>query len=292
MSYASDRGVTDEYGLTYPNQFLDLFFPATGQSIVLYVRNRQNPVASLFNWGPLPTTTSTAFTVYNGEGGGFGGSAFPTVAGTIPAAGWFKGMQFGIPPAPNGSTWAPNVNVQGTFPSGNNDVWYTLSANRLFEVLQYVTPAWLRVSMDIPTGQNQQILQQTVAGGVDQDFGWKRGTWYGVHIPGIHYGYEYGNDTNVQVMSRIFFRYAEQFVAVVTEPRIVFEVINNAIPNHKVYMPVVSNQDAVAAPLMAAYGYTGVPVYPRSMREQALPQYKNILDQAKQNLANSGVLYF
>ena len=90
----------------------------------------------------------------------------------------------------------------------------------------------------------------------------------------------------------MFFRYAEQFVAVVTEPRLVFNVINNVVPNHKVYMPVVSNQDAISGPLIAAYGYTGVPVMPRSMVEKAIPAYEEILGQARANLAQSGVLYF
>ncbi len=264
------QNTVDDYGLTLPNNYLDLYFPGSNKSIVLYVKYRTNPNFNLINYGPFPTTSSTTFSVYNGVGGGTGGSATPTASGEIPAASYIKGLQFSD---------VSTSYFSGTFPFGPGDIWYTQDTTRVFEVMQYVTPSWLRVEVNIPTGELQELFQSTVSGGVDQDFGWTRGRKYAVHVPWIHYGYGYGNDSSVQVYSRIYFRYAEQIVGVVLDPAVVFNVINDIIPAHKVYMPTPSYSGNISGPLIQTYGYDGVPVMPRAKQQQAIAAYTQILSQ-------------
>lgn len=252
---------TDEYGLTLPRNFINLYFPATNKSVLLYVTKRRNPYWSLLNFGPLPTTTSTSFSLYaSGVGGSSGtGSASAAAAGQIPASAWTKGLQFNNP-----STFF----FSGTFPYGTGDIWYTQVKDTIFEVYQKVTPGWLRVEIEAPANQNQQALQQSVAGGVDQDFGWKRGEFYAVHLPWLHYGYGYGNDSNFPVYTRTIFRYAEQQVELVTNPQLSFDILQGIIPSHLVEMPVVNSPGAVSQALQQTWGFDGVPVLPfRTPRE-------------------------
>lgn len=268
--------IVDEYNLTLPNNYLELFIPAYNKSLVFLVKYRKNPVASLLNYGPLPTTTSTGLTVYNGVGGGTGGSATPAAAGELPAASWVKGMQFNVP-----STFY----VTGTFPWGNNDIWFTQVPLRLFEVNTLLTPAFTRISVDIPTNQNQETLQDQVAGGVDQDFGWKRGRFFTVHIPNIHYGYDFGNDSNIALYTRCEFRYAEQVVQPVADPATVFAVITGQIPAHHVQLPVVSPNTQVEGALNQTYGFTGFDVYPPNQRGAALVAYATAISKNSMLLA-------
>jgi hypothetical protein len=256
------KGVTDDYGLTLPNQFINLYIPATNRCIPLYCKFRHNPNYSLINYGPLPFTNSSSFSNYNGLAGGTGGSSTPAGNGQMPASAWIKGVNF----PSQASLSSVSFNVSGTFPYGTSDIWYSQNANRIFEVYQAVWPRWTRVGIDIPVGQTQQSLQDTVTGGVDQDFGWNRGRAFAAHVPWIHYGYGYGNDTNLPVYTKVFFRYAEQEVSLVTNPQLIFEIVNNKRPNHFIQMPIVQSQATIAQALQQTWGFPtqtpGYPVFP------------------------------
>jgi len=261
-------GVVDEWGFTQPNNYVQLFMPAYMSSIVLYVKYRHNPEWDLINYGPMPFTTSTAYNGYNGVGGGAGGSPTATVSGEIPAAAWIKQVQFSVP-----STFY----VQGTFPYGNTDIWYTQNNSRLFEVKQWTSPSWLRVACDVPTGQVQETFQDTVAGGVDQDFGWKTGRYYTAHIPYIHYGYGYGNDTNAPVYTGMTFRYAEQEVSLCKDPTLVYQIINGLYPANTIELPIVTKQTQIDTALNQAYGFTGFPIYPKNQQAAAIAAYQGLI---------------
>ncbi len=261
-------GVTDQHGLTLPNNYLQLFLPAYQTSIVLYVKYRHNPTWDLVNYGPLPFTTSTAYNAYNGVGGGSGGSPTATVTGELPASAWIKGVQFNVP-----STFY----IQGTFPYGNSDIWYTQTNSRLFEVAQKTSPTWLRVGCDVPTGQVQETFQDTVAGGVDQDFGWRSGRYKTAHIPYIHYGYQYGNDTNAPIYTGMTFWYAEQEVALVRDPNLVFQIINGLYPANTMELPIVTKQTQIDTALNQAYGFTGFPIYPKNRQAEAVAAYQALI---------------
>jgi len=197
----------------------------------------------------------------------------------MPASGWIKGIQFNVP-----STFY----VAGTFPWGNNDIWYTQIPRRLFEVQQYVTPGWTRIGVDIPTGQNQETLQDQVAGGVDQDFGWMRGHRFIVHVPNLHYGYGYGNDTNFPVYTRVVFRYAEQEVELAKDPNVIFGVMTGAIPAHRVTMPVASYQASIRTSLIQDYGFDGFPAFPANQRGDAIATFAQLL--AANKLVQQGAI--
>ncbi len=262
-------GPVDDYGLTAPNNYLSLFMPALKSSLVFLVKYRRNPLSTLINYGPLPTTTSDSWSNYNGIAGGTGGGSTPAGTGQIPAGCWIKGKQFNTP-----STFY----VSGTFPYGSGDIWYTQDSTRVFEVRAYVTPNWLRMAIDMPTGQVQQALQDTVAGGVDQDFGWLRGKAHTVHIPYLHYGYGFGNDSNAPLLlTRVFFRYAEQIVEVVRDPGVVFGVITGMIPSNTISLPVVNAASQITSSLKTAYNFTGFPVFPRQQQAAAMAEYTSII---------------
>lgn len=261
--------VTDEYGFTQPNNYVQLFLPGYTSSIVLYVKYRHNPTWSLTNYGPLPFTTATAYSAYNGVGGGVGGSPTATVAGELPASAWIKGVQFNVP-----STF----NVVGSFPYGNSDIWYTQTNSRLFEVKQWVSPSWVRIACDVPTGQNQETFQDTVAGGVDQDFGWSRGKYRTAHIPYIHYGYGYGNDTNAPCYTGVAWRYAEQEVSLCKDPNLVFQIINGMYPANTYELPIVTKQTQIDTALNQAYGFTGFPIYPKTKQAEAVAAYQALIN--------------
>ena len=270
MSANYIRGVTDADGLTLPNRFLNLFIPATNTSVILYVKNRRNPNYDLMNYGPLPTTSSSQFSNYSGLAGGSGGGSSPSGNGQMPASAWIKGINF----PSQASLASVSFNASGTFPYGTSDIWYSQNQNRIFEVAQAITPRWIRIGIDIPVAQSQQSLQDTVTGGVDQDFGWHRGWSYAVHLPWIHYGYDYGNDTNLPIYTRVFFRYAEQVVSLITDPALIFEIINSKRNDvNYVQMPIVQNQSTIAQALQQSYGFPtttpGYPVYPDTPKGRA-----------------------
>ena len=125
--------------------------------------------------------------------------------------------------------------------------------------------------------QVQQSLQEGVAGGVDQDFGWRRGKYFAVQLPNITYGWGYGNDTNIPVYTRVFFRYAEQEVELIKDPELIFKIINGMVPSHHVSMPITSSQDAIAQALQTTYGMQGYPVYPPHAYRKAIQVYTEIL---------------
>ena len=262
-------GPVDDYGLTQPNNYLGLFLPALGTELVFHIKYRFNPTFTLLNYGPLPTTTSDSWNNYNGIAGGTGGSSSPAGAGQIPAGCWIKGKQFNVP---------STLYLSGTFPFGQGDIWYTQDPTRVFEVRTYLTPNWLRIAVDMPTGQVQQALQGTVAGGVDQDFGWRRGHFYTVHIPYLHYGYGFGNDSNAALpLTRCIFRYAEQIIEMVRDESTVFGVIAGMIPANVVSLSVVNAASQITSSLKTTYGFTGFPVYPRQKQDIAQAKYKGII---------------
>jgi hypothetical protein len=201
-----DKAV-DELGLCPENGFLTCFIPALGKALVFRVKSRVNRRYEVLHYGPLPLTSGTTLPTYEGS------SVTVPASGVIPARAYTK----------DGLAFPTTLSVYD-----KSDMWYlpTDDRDRLFHVIQYVTPAFLRIDVQIPTGVTQGRFQKDrVTTGVDKDFGFSRGTYEIVHLPGIRYGYRYGNDS-VPGYSPVIIKQPDGFVDILP-----IEDLWNAIPS-------------------------------------------------------------
>lgn len=243
------------------NRFLTVFLPAYGAFVfrVLHIVNKNYDV---FNYGPLPLTTSTVLSSYDG------GSVTPSEDGCIPARSYTE----------NGVTFP----LQGAFDA--TDMWYLNEdyRDRVFHVVLEVSPSFLRVDLEIPKGVKQSRFQKDkIIGGVKSDFGFSRGRIETVHIPRIHYGYRFGNDTNVEWRTYARFRYGEYVVEIPDDPELIFDVLTGRVNSHWVTLPVNSVDDTVTVALRAVYGFTGFRIFPVNKRSEAISEYSSNLSEVK-----------
>jgi len=250
--------VTDQFGLVKDNEYLVVFLSPTNRALVFRVRGRSNAGREVFNYGPLPINAGTSLMTYDG------GSTTAPDNGVLPGRGY----------TPTGITFP----LTGAYDP--TDMWYVPEdyRDRLFHVIQYVTPAWIRVEVQIPINVNQGRFQRDrVYTGVERDFGFSRGRIETVHIPRVRYGFRYGNDTNVAVYTFVRFVYAEYLVETPRNPELVFNILVKRVPAYWYTMPIASLDPAVRIALNDAYGYEGFPIYTEADRQKALKEYEEIL---------------
>jgi hypothetical protein len=196
-----------------------------------------------------------------------GGSVSVPVDGVIPARAYTTGLMFPM---------------SGAFDS--SDMWYTPEdyRDRLFHVIQHVTPAFLRVDVQIPTAVTQGRFQKDkIVTGVDKDFGFARGSYEVVHLPKVHYGYRYGNDTNVPLYTFVKFIYAEYVIETPKNSSLIFDILTRRIPSHWVTLPINIMDTTVERALTEVYGITGFPLYRADERDKALRDYDALLKEVK-----------
>ena len=141
--------VTDALGLTLEGEHLTAFIPATSKAFVFRVKSRVNRRYEQLNYGPLPLTSGTTLPTFEG------GSVSVPADGVIPARAYTTGLMFPM---------------SGAFDS--SDMWYTPEdyRDRLFHVIQYLTPAFLRVDVQITIAVTQGRFQKDkIVTGVDKD---------------------------------------------------------------------------------------------------------------------------
>ncbi len=253
--------VTDEYGLVKENQFLTLTIPARNTALVFRVKTRYNRGSEVFNYGPLPIKSGDAFTSYD--------AASPTAPadGVIPARAYSSGMKFPLPDAYDEA-----------------DMWYLPEdyKERIFHVIQYITPAFLRVDVQIPINTVQGRFQRDeVIIGVHKDFGFSRGRIETVHLTKIHYGYRYGNDTNMPLYTTTKFIYGEYEVETPRDVELIFQILNHKVPSHWITLPITVFDRSVETAMNDCYGITGFPIYGLHQRDTALTTYNNLLRRVK-----------
>lgn len=248
--------------LVQENELLTIFIPATQMAFVFRVRARVNMGFERFHYGPLPIPAGTPLASY------LGGLV------TAPADGVMPAMSF----TPIGLSFP----MRGVY--DETDMWYVPEdyRDRLFHVILEVTPAWLRCDLQIPKGVPQNRFQRDkIITGLEMNMGFARGRMETVHIPKIHYGYRFGNDTNVAVRTAATFTYAEYIVEIPKDEELVFNVLTRRAPSRWITLPVNNYDTAIRSALLEVYGFEGFPLYPATGRERALREYRSLLAQAR-----------
>jgi len=255
--------VTDELGLVLENNFLTLYIPATAEALVFRVKSRVNRGYEVLNYGPLPLAYGTTLPTYEG------GSVSVPASGVMPARSYVK----------DGLEFSTTLDVYD-----KGDMWYLPEdcRDRLFHVLQYVTPAFLRMDVQIPVGVTQGRFQkERVTTGVDKDFGFTRGFMEIVHIPKIRYGYRYGNDTNINLVTNARFIYGEYIIEIPRNSALIFDILTRRVASHWITLPISYMDSTVKSSLIDVYGVTGFPLYRLDQRNEAIAKYDQLLREVK-----------
>jgi hypothetical protein len=257
--------VTDELGLVLENEHIAAFVPSTSKAFVFRVRSRANRGFERLHYGPLPIRSGTALSVY---GGG-------TV--TVPADGVMPGNSY--VPLENGLSFPTDLDV-----FDKTDMWYVPVEwrERLFHVILSVAPSWLRCQVDIPKGVAQPRFQRgKVSVGVEKGFGFSRGRLEVLHFPGLHYGYRFGNDSNLNVHTSATFTYGEYVVEIPKDANLIFDVLTRKVPSYWLTMPIFVYDDSIRRAFLEAYGIEGFPLYPINKRAEAVAEYEKLLKEVK-----------
>jgi len=250
-------GVVDNLGLVPEGCYLTLFFPPTGKALVFRVKSRANAGREVIDYGPLPLKSGESIPTYEGA------STTVPADGVIPARSYTTGKTFPMPGAYD-----------------ETDMWYVPEdyRDRLFHVIQHVTPAFLRVEAQIPLNVSQGRFQKDkVMTGVDRDFGFSRGKLEMIHVPKLRYGYRYGNDTNVDLYTFARFVYGEYIVEIPRNPGLIFDILTRRVPSHWVSMPISVMDRSILTALEDAYGIDGFTVYREDQRAEAMREYESVL---------------
>jgi len=244
--------------------YLAVYIPPSNSALVFWVKSVANRGYQAIDYGPLPISSGSTLPTLDG------GSATVPEDGVLPARAYTAtGIQF---PSP-----VPNVHA-------SSDMWYLQedARDRLFHVFQRVTPAWLRVDVQVPTGVTQARFQANRATlGVDRAFGFSRGCAEVAHIPKLSYGYRYANEANLDVRTFVRFEYAEYVVEVPRNPRLIFDILARRVPSLWVSLPASTMDPAIERALDDVYGFRGFKVYREDEAQKAVKEYEEALKRAK-----------
>lgn len=262
--------VTDRHGLVKDNELLTVYLPNCNKAMVFRVITRANKGFEAFDYGHLPISAGDVLNTYDG------GNATAGLDGELPARSYTAGKQF-----PLTDVW------------DSSDMWfvpYTWN-DRVYHVKTRVTPGFVRVGLQIPKGVNQSRFQkERVIGGANYQngFGYSFGEMETIHFPEMHYGYTFGNDTNLNLRTGVEFVYAEYIVKVPNSASLIFDVLSKSYPSHWVSLPVTTADSTLTQGLKKTWGFDGFSVYPNLKRDQAIKEYSAIL--ASFDVVSKGVL--
>lgn len=250
--------VVDEKGFVLENGVLVCYNPDQQKAQVFRILSRENKGFETFNYGALPLSSGDTIQSLDGT------------SGTVSADGVIDSRAF--------TQTGLKYSLADVY--DENDMWYVKDdyRKRLFHVKQKVTPAFLRCDIQIPINITQQRFQaEEKITGVDQDLGFSRGFTETVHFPKIHYGYRYGNDTNVGWYTHVQFNYAEYVVEIPKDPEIIFRALTQ--PGYAYWLTImIHNYDSlIERAFNDCYGIEGFPLYPHWKRDAALKEYREIL---------------
>jgi len=262
----------DRIQILESNQFLALIIPASNNALVFRVKSLANDKWYRFYYGTLPGLATS---------GGASLTSYTTTSTTIPATGVLPSQTFYT----NGQQITPLTGM-GAYDA--NDMFYTPDSyrNTLFHVYEFVTPRWLQVDLQIPLKTVQAgFQQQKVVGGISTNnwFGFNRGRLETVHLPLVHYGYRWGNDTSMSVYSSVVFVYGEYVVEIPRNADLVFDILTKKYTYGVRYvsLPIFAYQADVKNALRTTYGFEGFPLPRLDQRQQFTDQYKGLFGQIK-----------
>lgn len=275
-------GPMDTRHLAQENDFLVVQFPPFNSAMVFSVKSVMNKGREFFSYGPLPTLTTTGVTSYDGGGG----TAVPA-AGTIAGREYTNdGLYFNVP---SSGTFSMDQNVV----DDNNNMWYLdptkNHGNYLNHTLLRVTPAFLRLELQVPNGVRSFNFQDDLPGGIDKAIGYVRGFMNIAWLPGLRQSIRVGNDTNFQLYTSAAFKYRQYIVEVVRDAAVIFQILTRTFPMPHlvkwVTMPITIQDDAIKNAVKNTYGIAdtaGFPFYPLNQRDAALQAYRNLISQLKE----------
>lgn len=238
------------------NEFLVVYLPPISRALVFRIVGVYNNGYQKIEYGPIPISAGTTLPTY--EGG----------ATTVP--------EDGVMPARSYTRDAVRFPMEGAY--DESDMWrFPEDWNeRLFHILQVVKPGFLRIEAQIPPGAIQPKFQRDkVLGGVEKDFGFTRGKFEIVQLPGVSVGYRYGNDTNLDVYTYVRFYYAEYMVEIVKDAEMVYNILMKRVPSRWYTYPVTYLHPRIIESLKKAYGFEGFPLLYR--REEAVKRYEELI---------------
>jgi len=256
--------VVDEKGLVQEGEYLTIYIPAVDRALVFRVVSRVNKGYEVIDYGPIPITAGTTLPSYDG------GSATVPADGVLPARSYMTGgIQFPPP-------------VQGTY--SNTDMWFTpdIDRNRLYHIKLYVKPSVIRTELQIPLRVQQYRFQNgRVTVGVDAPFGFSRGFIETVQLPYVQYGYRFGNDTNLDLVTYVRFVYGEYEVEIPRSGELIFNILTKKIPSYWITLPISYMDVMIKEALRRTYGFTdpnyGFKLYRIDEKDIAVADYSNIL---------------
>jgi hypothetical protein len=245
------------------NSILVVYIPATNRAFVWRIRNVLNKNFPKIDYGPLPIPANFPFSSY--------------VGGVIPApADGVMPMYSYVP-----LEYSLSFPLSGVYDS--SDMWYLPEDynDRVFHVITKVTPAWLRCGITIPKGNIQGKFQKDkVDTGIDKLFGFSRGMIETIHIPGVHYGYRFGNDSNLNVYTGCRFEYGEYVIETPRDAEFIFNILSRKIkPDKWISLPIITY--TIRDALMKNYGIEGFTVYGIYERDKAIREYTELLRKVK-----------
>ena len=268
--------VTDKNGLVKEGGHLVVFNPVvqTGRdalnqnltirynkAMVFKVLARQNVQGEKYVCS-LPTTPSTQFRKYDQAGD----EPVASADGCLPARAYTSsaGVQFALAGADN--------------PADMWDLDHTYY-DRLFHVQLKVSPGFVRVGVDMPTGTNQARFQRTKKSvGIGTDLGWRYGSTEFVPFPEVDCAYQFGNTTNVELMPKCEFTYGEYVVGIPSDPDTIFRVLTGKEPSHRVTMPISIYDSAISQGLIRTYGTDGFRIFPSNQYNSAISEYQAVIE--------------
>jgi len=249
-----------EFRVLDENEFLVAFIPRTQKALVYRVLSVANRGFERIDYGALPIESGTTLPTYDG------GSTTVPEDGVLPARAY--------------------TSTSITFPlSGaedENDMWYMPKgkdyANRLFHVMLNLVPEFIRIDVEIPKQVKQLKFQKDkITLGIDYNFGFRRGNMEIIHIPGIHYGYRFGNDTNMSVYTNVVFNYGEYIVEIPKDPSLIFDILTRRERAYWITLPINTYDTTIENTLLSVYGIDGFPLFSRRERDRALTEYRNLV---------------
>jgi len=248
-------------GLVREGEYLTVFIPAYERALVFRVKSVVNAGRERIHYGPLPISEGDVLSTLDG------GSASVPADGVLPARAYTEALTF------------PMSDVFDT-----DDMWYIPAdyRERIFHVIQSVTPSFLRIDAQIPPAVTQGRFQrEKKIIGVEKDFGFARGEFEMIHFPEIHIGYRYANDTNVDLRTSVQFTYGEYVVEIPRDAETLFRILTKKIESHWITLPISVADPSIEDALQKTYGILGFELFRSDQRDEAIAEYERILGGVK-----------